>query len=78
MMAADQTDRSPADGDRVDLRGWVLVAAVVVTLGVVPGVLILAPPTWLTYRTAFLALPVLPAALLGLVAVWAGLSSSAR
>jgi hypothetical protein len=61
----------PTDGDReFDWRGWVLIGVLVVALFVAPGLIIWNPPG-LPYRAALLALPMVPALLLGLVAVWA-------
>ncbi|WP_256296789.1 hypothetical protein [Haloarchaeobius salinus] len=66
----------PADGvhpeavDREwDWRGWVVVAVVLFSFLVVPVVILYRPPS-LPYWVALLAFPMLPALLLGLVAVW--------
>ena len=62
-----------AQADDVDeefgWRGWVVFAVVVVSFLVVPPVIIYRPPA-LPYWVALLAFPMLPAVLLGLVAVW--------
>jgi hypothetical protein len=54
--------------------GWVLVAAVVVAVLVVPGVVYLWPAgervLGANYRTAMLVFPMIPAVILGIVAVW--------
>jgi hypothetical protein len=54
--------------------GWVLVAAVVVAVLVVPGAIYLWPAgghvLGATYRSAMLVLPMVPALILGLIAVW--------
>ena len=54
--------------------GWILVAAVVVAVLVIPGMVYLWPAgsrvLGATYRTAMLALPMIPALILGLIAVW--------
>ena len=54
--------------------GWVLVAAVVVAVLVIPGMVYLWPAGGrvfgATYRTAMLVLPMIPALILGLIAVW--------
>lgn len=61
----------PTDADReFDWRGWVLVGVLVVALLVAPALIIWNPPG-LPYEAALLALPMVPALLLGLVAVWA-------
>lgn len=55
-------------------RGWVLVAIVIFSFLVVPGTIYLFPGIpasfGLPYLAAFLALPMVPALLLGLTAVW--------
>lgn len=51
---------------------WVLVAVVVLSFVVIPGLVLLNPPA-LPFRVAFLLLPLLPAALLGATAVWVAL-----
>ena len=54
--------------------GWVVVAAVVVAVVVIPGLVYLWPAGGrvfgATYRTALLVLPMIPAVILGLIAVW--------
>jgi hypothetical protein len=66
----------PADGvhpEAVDRewnwRGWVVVAVVAFSFLVMPVVILYRPPS-LPYWVALLAFPMLPALLLGLVAVW--------
>ena len=58
-----------------DWRGWTLVAAVVVAFLVVPGIIYLYPRVGTTFGLSFwdayLALPMIPALILGLLAVWA-------
>ncbi|SEA07302.1 hypothetical protein SAMN04488065_1696 [Haloplanus vescus] len=60
--------------DDLGRAGWVLVAAVVVAVLVVPVSIYLWPAggavLGATYRSAMLVLPMVPAVLLGLVAVW--------
>ncbi|MFB6091795.1 MAG: hypothetical protein ABEK02_02165 [Haloquadratum sp.] len=59
----------------VGSRGWVLVAVLVVCLLAVPGVIYLRPgilaAVGIPYLASLLVLPLLPAAALGLTAVWA-------
>ncbi|MFD1647460.1 hypothetical protein [Haloarchaeobius litoreus] len=50
-------------------RGWVVVAVVAFSFLVMPVVILYRPPS-LPYWVALLAFPMLPALLLGLVAVW--------
>lgn len=59
-------------------RGWVLVGWMVIAFAVVPGYLFFYPHAadtlslfGLGYRDTYLFLPLLPAILLGLLAVWA-------
>ncbi|WP_440988965.1 hypothetical protein [Haloarchaeobius baliensis] len=66
----------PADGvhpeavDREwDWRGWVVVGVIAFSFLVMPVVILYRPPS-LPYWVALLAFPMLPALLLGLVAVW--------
>jgi len=69
-------DATEADTDEEGLgrAGWVLVAAVVVAVLVVPGAIYLWPAggrvLGATYRSAMLVLPMVPALILGLIAVW--------
>ena len=61
-------------GDAFGGRGWLLVVAVVVSTLVIPAVIYvlpsLLPSLGLPYVAALLVLPMAPAMLLGLVAVW--------
>lgn len=59
-------------------RGWLLVAWILVALVVVPALLFYIPQAGsftkslgLGYRDAFLVLPLVPALVLGALAVWA-------
>ena len=77
-VGPDRDAESGSDADTDDRhlgrKGWVLVAAVVVAVLVVPLVIYLWPAAGgvlgAHYRTAMLVLPLFPAVLLGLVAVW--------
>jgi hypothetical protein len=67
----------PTDGD-FDWRGWLLVGVIVFSFLVVPTAILYLPQArslvaslGLTLRDAYLVLPLLPAFLLGAVAVWA-------
>ncbi len=53
-------------------RGWLLVAVVVISFLVVPGTILVNPPS-IPFRVAFLVLPLVPAVLLGATAVWVAL-----
>lgn len=66
-------------------RGWVLVAALVFAFLVVPVALLALPHArsfvanlGLTWWDAYLVLPLAPAVLLGVVAVWSAVRSRAR
>ena len=71
---ADPTPDNDASADGFGRRGWLLVAAVVLATLVVPGVVYLRPSTpadaGLSFFAAMLVLPLVPALLLGLTAVW--------
>ena len=74
-MSADAgTDDDVADaaeGEGLGRQGWVLVVAVVVAVLVVPSLVYLRPSvSGYHYRTVMLVLPMVPAVVLGLVAVW--------
>jgi hypothetical protein len=63
-------------------RGWLLVATVVVAFLVVPGIIYLRPAlpgeAGLSFIVAMLVLPLVPAVLLGLTAVWSMRESRRR
>ena len=66
----------PDDVDReFDKRGWTLVAAVFVAFVVVPGIIYAYPylgsQLGLSFWDTYLALPMVPAIVLGILAVWA-------
>jgi len=67
----------PTDND-FDWRGWLLVGVIIVSFLVVPISILFLPQAQslvaslgLTLRDAYLVLPLIPAFLLGAVAVWA-------
>ena len=67
-----------AEGQEFDWRGWVLVGIVILAFLVVPSVILAIPyaggtlsALGLTWRDTFLVLPLAPAVLLALTAVWA-------
>lgn len=71
-------------GPEFDWRGWLLVAVVAVSFLVVPGAILVLPQArgfvgtlGLGLRDAYLVLPLVPAFLLGAVAVWSALRSRA-
>jgi hypothetical protein len=75
------TNTAPADPD-FDWRGWLLVGAIVLAFLVIPGAIIGLPGAQaqvaalgLSLRDAYLVLPLLPAFLLGGLAVWSALAA---
>lgn len=54
-----------------DWRGWTLVGMVVVAFVVAPAIVLFHPPDLVPFFVAYLVVPLLPAVLLGIVAVWA-------
>ena len=73
--AADSPDPPAAEPAGFGSRGWVLVGVLVVCTLVVPGVIYLRPGSLssigIPYIASLLVLPLLPAVVLGLTAVWA-------
>lgn len=69
----DASDASTSTGN-FGQQGWALVVIVVLSFLVVPGVIYVFPSIpasfGIPYIAAFLALPMIPALLLGLTAVW--------
>ena len=66
----------PETADReFDWRGWTLVVAVFLCFVVVPGIIYaypyVGPALGLTFWDTYLALPMVPAIVLGILAVWA-------
>lgn len=67
---------SPAE--EIDWRGWLLVGAVLVSFLVIPAMILYIPAAQgfigslgLSMRQAYLTLPMIPAIILGVIAVWA-------
>lgn len=68
-----------------DWRGWALVAAVLACFLVLPAIVLLLPAAQaqiralgLTLRDAYLVLPLVPALLLGGIAVWSAVRTRAE
>jgi hypothetical protein len=81
----EDPDRAPLPGPEptgFGDRGWVLVATVVLCFLVVPGIIYLRPAlpgeAGLSFIVAMLVLPLVPAVLLGLTAVWSMRESRRR
>ncbi|AFZ72233.1 hypothetical protein [Natronobacterium gregoryi] len=66
----DEPDHSEPVDREFDWRGWVLVAVMGLAFIVSPAMILLVPPG-LEYRFALIVLPLFPAALLAITAVWA-------
>ena len=72
----------PPPQDSFDWRGWVLVGIVVLSFLVVPAAILYLPhaqgiiaAVGISWRQAYLALPMIPAILLGATAIWAAVRS---
>jgi hypothetical protein len=75
---ATRPSQAPSGEATFDWRGWLLVGVIVVSFLVVPVAILFLPQAQgfirslgLTLRDAYLTLPLIPAFLLGAVAVWA-------
>jgi hypothetical protein len=72
--AAATVATPPEQSEGLGRRGWVLVGVVVVSTLVVPGIIYLRPATpgtaGLPFLASMLALPMVPALLLGAAALW--------
>lgn len=51
--------------------GWILVIGIIVSFLLIPTIITLYPPTWVSFRFAFLILPMIPAIGVALLAIWA-------
>jgi hypothetical protein len=74
--------QAPPSEEGFDWRGWLLVGVVVVAFLVVPTAILSLPQAQglvtslgLSLRDTYLVLPLIPAFLLGVVAVWAAVRS---
>jgi hypothetical protein len=80
--ATAETGRTEPEPTGFGTRGWALVGVVVLSVLVVPGVIYLFPAlpadAGLPFLAAMLALPMLPAVLLGLTAVWSMTAAAGR
>lgn len=71
--------------EEMDWRGWLLVTAVLVCFLVIPVLILFIPQAQsllnsfgLSRRQAYLAMPMIPAIVLGVTAVWAALRTQSR
>ncbi|MFC6717084.1 hypothetical protein ACFQGT_06695 [Natrialbaceae archaeon GCM10025810] len=69
-VGADPVHPSSVDRE-FDWRGWTLVGVIVLAFFVAPALIILMPPGGEGYRFALLIVPLVPAFLLAVTAVWA-------
>jgi len=67
---APAIDAGRGDEEGMGRRGWILLAAVVLAFFGAPAVIYVRPPR-LPFEVAFLIVPLVPAFLLGTIAVWA-------
>jgi len=72
----------PPQQDSFDWRGWLLVSVIVFSFLIIPATILYLPQarpvleaTGLSWRQAYLTLPMIPAILLGATAVWSALRS---
>ena len=68
--------------EEIDWRGWLLVGAVVVSFLVIPVLVLFIPrmsgliaSLGFSQRQAYLVFPMIPAIVLGLISVWAAVST---
>jgi hypothetical protein len=83
---ANQASRRPSyrppRQEEFDWRGWLLVAVVIVSFLAVPAIILFLPyaedfiaSIGISWRQAYLTLPMIPAILLGATAIWAAVAS---
>ncbi|MDS0222117.1 hypothetical protein NDI54_12230 [Haloarcula sp. S1AR25-5A] len=84
--ATDSEATTPADGGpEFGTSGWILVGMIGVAFLLVPGAILLLPSAQgvissfgLTLRDAYLTLPLIPAFVLGVLAVWSAIRSQSQ
>jgi len=83
--ADSETGTDTADGPEFGTSGWVLVGMLGVAFLLVPGAILLLPSAQgvissfgLTLRDAYLTLPLVPAFVLGALAVWSAVRSQSE
>ena len=69
LMGVDRP--APKESREFGWRGWVLVGAIIVGLLIIPVFVTFAPPIGFSYRVSYLVLPIFPAVILAIMAVWA-------
>ena len=76
MPDAERTDAGPdePEADGFGRRGWALTAVLMICVLVIPGIIYIYPyaagSLGLSFFGTYLVLPLIPAVLLGLIAVW--------
>jgi hypothetical protein len=80
-----ETDAQSDDGPEFGTSGWLLVGMVGVAFLLVPGAILFLPSAQgvisslgLTLRDAYLTLPLVPAFVLGVLAVWSAVRSQSK
>jgi len=68
---ADDPPHPEAVDREFDWRGWTLVGVIIFAFIVAPVTILLVPPSADGYRFALLIVPLVPAVLLAVTAVWA-------
>ncbi|GAB7090803.1 hypothetical protein JCM18237_10740 [Halorubrum luteum] len=72
--SAPGSDPTTVEPDGFGRKGWILVAALVLSMLVIPGIIYAYPYAagsfGLTFFGTYLLLPLIPAVLLGVLAVW--------
>lgn len=67
--AGDPADPVERGQEEWNWRDWVLVGAIVLSFLVIPATILVLPPVE-PFRFAYLVLPLIPAIILGAIAVW--------
>ena len=77
--AGEDGDASARSDREFGRSGWILVAAMVVSFFVVPGIIVAYPyvgsSLGLGFRQTYIVLPLVPAIFLGALAVWSAIRS---
>jgi len=83
--AESETGTEAVDGPEFGTSGWILVGMIGVAFLLVPGAILLLPAAQgvissfgLTLRDAYLTLPLVPAFVLGALAVWSAVRSQSE
>lgn len=81
-QAQNRPSYRPPRHEEFDWRGWLLVGVIIVSFLVIPATVLYLPHAQgliasigISWRQAYLTLPMLPAILLGATAIWAAVTS---